>query len=332
MQQPSGNMTLSRRRLFEMSVLLPIMSVPLLAGCSKKESLSIAGHVWPGYELIQLAQSLDWINSNQIRLVDTHSATETMNLVRQGQVDAAKLTLDEVLRLCAEGLKLEVVLIFNVSMGADVVISRSDITELYQLEGKRVGFEKTALGAVMFNELLKTAQLSLDQVTPVNCTLDDHHQAWLNRDIDALITYEPVASQILQQQGGFRLFDSRKLPDMIFDVLAVRSDLPYYKGQYLKQLIKQHFRALNYFKTNPMDSSHRMADRLDLEPEQVLQIFRGLLLADETLNYGYLSHQDQRLSSAVSRLLQIMKAADILDAPCNTDQLFNPRYLSRSLL
>ncbi|UQB42327.1 ABC transporter substrate-binding protein [Thiomicrospira microaerophila] len=332
MHQPSGNLTLSRRQLIRFSALLPLAALATLSGCSQKETLNVAGHIWPGYEFIQLAQNFGWLNSKQISLIDTRSATETMNLFRQGKIDAAKLTLDEVLRLCVEGIELEVVLIFNISLGADVVISRPDITEPYQLEGKRVGFEKTALGAVMFNELLKTAQLSLEQVTPVNFTIDDHHQAWLRSDIDALITYEPVASQILQQQGGFRLFDSRKMPDMIFDVLVIRSDLPHYKGQLLKQLLQQHFKALYYFRTNPMDASHRMADRLKLQPEQVLQVFRGLLLADEALNYTYLSNQNQRLTEAVSRLLQIMKTADILDGECDTDKLFNPRYLSRNLL
>ncbi|WFE69619.1 ABC transporter substrate-binding protein [Thiomicrospira sp. R3] len=330
--QPSDDLFFSRRNLLKSAALMPLAPALLLSACSQKQPLRVAGHIWPGYEFIQLAQGFNWLNSNHVTLIDTASASESMDLIRQGKVDAVKLTLDEVLRLCAEGLSLEVVLIFNISMGADVVISRPEITELYQLEGKRVGFEKTALGAVMFNELLKTAQLTLDQVTPINCTIDDHHQAWLQFDIDALITYEPVASQILQQTQGYRLFDSRKLPDMIFDVLAIRSGLANYKNKYLNNLIQQHFNALNYFKLNPMDTSHRMADRLSLQPEQVLQVFRGLLLADETLNYAYLSNQNQRLSNAVTRLLQIMKTADIMDSDCNTKGLFNPRHLPRGLV
>jgi NitT/TauT family transport system substrate-binding protein len=305
------------------------MGAPFIIGCERSLPLSLAGHVWPGYEFIHLADQFSWINHDHLHLIKTSSATESMHAMRLGTVQAAKLTLDETLILCAEGLDIEVVLIFNISMGADVVLSRPDITELYQLEGKRVGFEKNALGALMFHTLLKQAQLTPEQVTPVNFTINDHNQAWSRSDIDALITYEPVATQLINQGNAYRLFDSRKMPDTIFDVLVVRKDLKPSQKKALKHLILQHFNALNYFKTNPMDASHRMADRLLLPPEQVLQIFRGLFMPDELANHGYLSLQDDRMIASVQTLLSVMKLANLLNAECPVDHFFNNRYLPR---
>ncbi|WP_052501466.1 ABC transporter substrate-binding protein [Thiomicrospira microaerophila] len=317
------------RRRFLQAGLCTIAAPWWLSGCERKIPLALAGHIWPGYEFIHLATQFNWLNNPGLHLVHTPSATESMDALRQGKVQAAKLTLDEVIRLCAEGLELEVVLIFNISMGADVVLSRPEITQLYQLEGKRVGFEKTALGSLLFHAMLKRAQLTTEQVTPVNLTIDDHNQAWLADDIDALITYEPVATQIVNQGKAFRLFDSRQIPDMIFDVLVVKKSLKPAQQSALKDLIAQHFNALRYFNSNPMDASHRMADRLALTPEQVLQIFRGLFIPDELANTAYLSGHDNRLAHSAHTLLQVMKVAKLLDAECDLEGLFTNRFLPR---
>lgn len=322
---------IKRRALIKMA--LGVVAAPwLLTGCRQKPPLLVAGHVWPGYEFIHLADHFNWLDKQEIILTKTKSASHSMDALRQGRVQAAMLTLDETIRLCSEGLELEIVLIFNISLGADVIISRPDITELYQLEGKRVGFEKTALGALMFHQLLKQARLTTDQVTPINFTIDDHHQAWLRPDIDALITYEPIASQIINTGNAYKLFDSRKMPDMIFDVLVVRKNLTTSQKRATEKLIAQHFQALRYFQSNPTDASHRMAERLDLIPEQVLTLFNGLFIPNPLANHAYLSKHDNRLANSAQTLLQVMKTADILAADCDLNRLYNNQFLPRDIL
>jgi NitT/TauT family transport system substrate-binding protein len=321
---------IKRRQLLQMG-LGAAFAPWLISGCERKQPLAVAGHIWLGYELIHLAKHFNWLNDNLVNLVHTASASESMDALRQGKVQAAMLTLDEVIRLCSEGLELEVALVFNVSLGADVVLSRPEITQLYQLEGKRVGFEKTALGALMFHSLLQQAQLTSEQVTPVNFTIDDHNQAWLRDDIDALITYEPVATQILRQGQAFRLFDSRRMPDMIFDVLAVNKSLKPSQQKAAKHLIDQHFNALRHYQTNPMDTSHRLSERLDLSPEQVLQAYNGLFLPNQLANTAYLSRHDDRLTKSAQTIQQVMKLAGLLNADCDLDQLFTSQFLPRNL-
>lgn len=322
---------LTRRQWIKTALAFGVTPFALTA-CTRPESLVLAGHVWPGYEFVHMAKGLNWLDTEGLQLLETASASESMNALRNGRANAAMLTMDEMLRLCSEGMDLKVALIFNISMGADVVLSRPEITRLSQLEGKRIGVENSALGALMLHELLDQAVMTPQDITAVPLTIDNHYQAWLENDLDAIITFEPVASHIVQENGAHRLFDSRKMPDMIFDVLVVKSEIAHKRGKTLRHLINQHFNALHHFRINPMDASHRMSARLDLSPESVLELFRGLVIPDELANYAYLSKQDDRLVDATEHLVNVMTAAGIMVEDCDLRNIFTNNYIPRGRL
>ena len=76
---------------------------PLSSACERAEKpLVVASHVWPGYELMFLAQREGWLPQG-ISLMETNSATVSRSVLAAGKADAAALTLDEVLRARAAG-------------------------------------------------------------------------------------------------------------------------------------------------------------------------------------------------------------------------------------
>lgn len=89
----------------------------ILPGCGQSAPLKVAAHVWPGYELMFLAKEQGWLDPERVELVSTPFASSSLEALISGQVDAAALTLDEVLSARDRGLPLTVVLVFNVSAG-----------------------------------------------------------------------------------------------------------------------------------------------------------------------------------------------------------------------
>ena len=276
-------------------------------------SVKIAAHVWPGYELLFLARSLDWLDANRVELVETESASASMQAFREGKVDAAALTLDEVLHLRAEGHPVTVVLVFNISAGADKLLVKPDITSLQQLEGKRLGYEAGAVGELMLMKLLAEAGLSREQLQLVPISIDLHYEYFTADRLDAVISYSPVSNRLLAE-NAVNLFDSRQLPDTIFDVLAVRTDrLNRQRRHALRQIIEAHFRARDYFNHNPYDSAYRMNERFQLPAAAVLDAYRGLILPDKAHNYRLLSgHADNivRTATMINLLLQSQGVAN----------------------
>ncbi|OYY95646.1 MAG: hypothetical protein B7Y41_03145 [Hydrogenophilales bacterium 28-61-23] len=299
---------------------------PWLAGCAEPgRPLTIANQVWPGYELMRLAQREGWLPKTGLALMDVASSKESLQALAEGRADGAGLTLDELLSARASGLPLTAVLVFDVSAGADALLVRPGIVRLPDLAGKRIGVEETPLGKFILHHVLTAAGLTPGDVTLVYHNHDRHLDIWKAGGVDALVTFEPGAS-LLEAQGAHRLFDSRQMPDTVFDVLAVRSDTLEKHGEALRGLVAGHFRGLEHLRANPQDAAFRMARRLKLPGQDVLQAFRGLDLPDLHANRRYLNGT---LAAVARQLSGIMLTAGMLPVPDRLERLSSAEYLPR---
>ncbi len=306
-----------------MIFLLGCLALALaLPGCEwlADKPITIAAYVWPGYEPIFLAQSEGWLDPQRVHLVETTSDTNSLTALAEGKVDGAALTLDEVLRARAQGLPLSVVMIFDLSAGADMVVARSSIKTLADLKGRRIGFEQGAVGELMLTESLRAAGLTKEDVTLVMLPVDQQRQAWQNDQVDAVVTFEPIASQLLAQ-GGRKVFDSGQIPNTIVDVLAIRSDtLDRNHAAAIRHLLAAHFRALDHLNRNPQDAAYRIAPRLGVSAENLLSLYKGLLLPDAAENYRLLAGASPELLASARKLSAIMIKNGLLkqDAPLSS--------------
>lgn len=301
--------------------------LPLLGGCSSSP-LKIAAHPWPGYELLFLAQREGWLTEKLVKLQTTASASESLQALANGSADAAALTLDEMLKARGNGIPLTAVLVFDLSAGADVVMARPGITSLRQLAGKRIGVEQSALGALVLQLTLQAAGLDQTRISVVPVTPDNHLEVWQAQQLDAVITYEPVASR-LGSQGARIIHDSRSMPGMIFDLLAVRTDLLHSRAEGLRAAVAGHFKALEHLQHNPQDAAYRMAGRLKLAPRQVLDTFRGLELPALYANQGYLGGAVPGIFAAARMLNDLMVAKGMLKRPDNLAELVSAAFLPK---
>ena len=296
-----------------------------LAACIPGPPLVVGSHVWPGYEFMFLARDEGWFSPGQIELVETHTASESIQALRDGRIEAAALTLDEVLLARAAGVPLSVVLVFNVSVGADKLLVRPGIETLEELRGRRIGVEASAVGALVLSQALEAADMTLADIVPVPIE-GPHREAWNAYDLDALVTYEPTASQLMLE-GADKIFDSTAMPDWIFDVLAVRQDVLKRKAGHVEALVEAHFRGLYALRHSPQDTAYRLAPRLELPGESVLAAYRGLVLPDLAGNQALLDTQEGRLTGAAAKLAGWMTANGRLAATESLDGLATAEYL-----
>lgn len=302
----------SRRKLLAVSGAMAV--APLLPGCGwlPDKPIAIAAHVWVGYEPMVMARDQGWLDAQQVQLLPTRNAVESLKALAEGRVQGAALTLDEMLGARASGLPLSLVLIFNISMGADMLVAQVGIQTLADLKGRRIGLEPSSVGALMLAELLRVAGLRKDDVQLLPISIDQQLAAWQRHQVDALITYEPLAAQ-LQAQGAIRLFDSRQIPNTIIDVLAMRRDvLDERHAHAVRHLLQAHFRALDHLKRSPQDAAYRMSRHLDLPAAEVLLAFKGLVLPDAEHNYRLLAGESPKLLASARKLSTIMVKNQLL--------------------
>lgn len=287
--------------------LAPLAAAPVLGGCfAREQTIRVAYHPWIGYETLLLASQFGWLPPTA-SLSRLRVASEALAALRDGQMDAAALTLDEVIRARAGGLDLVVVMVFDVSSGGDVVMVREGIDSLRDLAGKRVGVELGGVGEMLLDQVLMRANLAWDDVTVVDRPADRHLRAWRDGEIDAVVSYEPIATH-LREAGAQRLIDSRDFPDMIFDVLAVRRDRLDAVDHVLTDVIRAHFRGLRHLRTNLQDAVYRIADVHEVSERVVIWSIAGVLLPGLDANRNYLV-RDSRLFDAVRYLSPRLSSA-----------------------
>ncbi len=320
---PDAPASRRRRRLLAGSLL------PWLVGaCAPQPPLRLVGHPWPGYEPMFLAQTLGYLPA-EVTLLEAATLQESIRQTRAGQVDGAMLTLDEVLQLRDQGLALQIVLVFDISRGADLLLGRPGLRSLGDLRQRRLGVEDSALGALMLTLALEQAGLQRHQVTVLPVPYEQHESAWVGDHVDALITYEPVAGRLLAR-GARPLLSTRQLPETVFDVLAMRPEALARHGDPLRASLAGYFKALSYLRQNPWDAAYRVAPRLKISAEALIDSLRGLELPDRIGNLSYLSGVDNPLLKAARRLSPLMQQAGLLQHPVDTQDLVSPLYLPKA--
>ncbi|MFZ5875416.1 MAG: ABC transporter substrate-binding protein [Nitrospirota bacterium] len=288
-------------------------SVLFCVGCTTQpESVfRIGTNIWPGYEPLHMAKAQGYLEES-VRLVEYSSATQVIHEFRNGAIEAAALTLDEVLLLMQYGQTPQVVLVLDVSLGGDVILGQRELHRLADIRGHRVGVENTALGAYVLSRALEKAGLTQADITIVPLAVDQHANAFRKRAVDAVVTFEPVRSQLMTQ-GANPLFDSSQIPGEILDVLVVRADRMKSHIRQVDTLVRGWFEALRFLQQHPDEAAALVSKRLGIKPEEVAAAYKGLHFPDVAENHAYLSGRPSGLLKAAQRLTAVMTHEQLLD-------------------
>lgn len=295
-----------------------------LSGCSKNEPLKLSTHTWIGYETIPIAQQLDLIDE-EVNIFTTQSASDSLERLETGLVDAASLTLDEVIQARSRGVDLTVVLVMDVSAGADAVYARQPIENLSSLKGKRIAYEQGAVGEVVLLSMLKQAGLSIEDVSLVNFPINRMEGVWLNNLADVVISYEPTSSTI-EKHGGIRIFDSRQMPNLIVDVLAVRTDMLTSRGKSLKALVDAHFKALKFIQTRQPEALEMISKRTGESTAELEKALNGIYIPGLYENLALLKPGGELEQTSIA-LQSMLFERKMMKTTASLDALFNYQYL-----
>lgn len=301
-----------------------------LTGCQEPQAPFRVGAIaFAGYGFLFLAQEQGLLDGANVRLHELRSNTDVLRALALGRLEAAALTLDEVLTGIHFGLPLKVVAVLDVSAGADAVMGRAAFTRPEMARGQRVGVEGSAVGALMLSAFLEAAKLRPEDVRLVPMPLTETAAALREGKVDLVVTAEPWASQ-LEDIGATRLFDSRSIPGRIVDVLAVRSELLTARDDAIRRVLRGHFAAQARFRQSPESVLDPLGALLRLAPAAVPSAFSGLDLPDQAANARMLAPGGS-VAQGLPDLAQLLYRQGLISKAVDPSSLLDTRWVGGGL-
>lgn len=317
----------SSRQLGLFGLLITLLLVLIACTPAPPEPLRIAAGPFPGYEPLYLARELGLLDPDQVRLVEYAPGSQSLRAYRNGVVDGAALTADEVLLLAREGYDPRIVAVLDYSNGIDVVMARPEITSLAGLRGQRIGVENTALGAYFLSRVLHFAGLTKDDVQLVPTELSEHSRAYGEGRVDAVITYAPQR-EILSAQGAHQLFDSSLIPGEIVDLLVVRQRVLDHQSESVAHLLTGLFGALDHLARDPASSVQRMAPRVSMSEADFARALDELELPDLAQNLRLMQGNPPHLELTLTEIMELMIREGLLEGPVEVSGLIRGDLLN----
>ena len=160
-----------------------------------------------------------------IEVTQFNDYVESMNQYTAGAYDAVTLTnMDGLSIPAAGGVDTTAVIVGDFSNGNDAVILKGQ-SELAAIKGQTVNLVEFSVSHYLLARALESAGMSERDVNVVNTADPDMVGAFQTADVTAMVTWNPMVSEILALPDASKVFDSSQIPGEIIDLMVANTDV-----------------------------------------------------------------------------------------------------------
>jgi NitT/TauT family transport system substrate-binding protein len=234
-----------------------------MGGCMREPELPlrIGTNVWIGSEPLYLARDLKYLDRGVVQLVEYPSASEVSRAFRNQAIDGMVISLDELFVLAVDGLQPKIVVVADVSFGADVVVGHSACGRCGS-QRQAVAVESGALRTCLepsVGDQWNAGERRQHGAPGIERASRRLQTRSSRRRCDFGLSY-PDARQALTRSS------TAQIPGEIVDLLAVRSAIEK-NPRAAQALLTAWFKALDYLEREPKDAAARLAVREQITGE-----------------------------------------------------------------
>jgi NitT/TauT family transport system substrate-binding protein len=227
---PSNRRKNRASRVLVPAVLLLIAALAVSGNALAKDQFRIAWSIYVGWMPWDYAAESGivkkWADKYgiEIELVQINDYVESINQYTAGAFDGCVMTNMDALTIpAAGGVDSTALIIGDFSNGNDAVILR-DKTELAEIAGQKVNLVELSVSHYLLARALASVGLTERAVTVVNTSDADMVSAFASGGPTAVVTWNPLVSEILAMPNTAKVFDSSRIPGEIIDLLVVNTE------------------------------------------------------------------------------------------------------------
>lgn len=303
---------------------------------SSGSTVRLGFNLWSGFMPWQTAQEAKIFEENGLstELTWFPVLSDQLTAFNTGKLDAAGITVSDMLNGVVNGVPCKVVATTDISLGADAIVTSPDIQSIQDFAGKAASVEIGTVGHLLFLTALKQAGVPQDSVQIVNQAADAAITALIAGRTKIAYSYEPFVTQAVNEGKGKVIFSSKDVPGLIPDLLVVRQELIDQNPEAVQNLVNVWYKTLNYRQQNLQQALAIEAKQAGVSVEEYEALLGGLkwLTPEESLAAFQPGQTTESLIYTAKEASDFMVAQKLLPkaAPPMTD-LIDDRFLKQYL-
>jgi len=158
-----------------------------------------------------------------VEITQINDYVESINQYTAGEYDGCSMTNMDALSIPAGGgVDTTALIVGDYSNGNDGIILKQG-TKLKEIAGQKVNLVELSVSHYLLARGLESVGLAEKDITVVNTSDADLVAASKTDDVTALVTWNPLLSEILADSGRTLVFDSADIPGEIIDIMMVNT-------------------------------------------------------------------------------------------------------------
>jgi len=199
-----------------------------------------------------------------------------INAFNAGKIDIANLTLNDLFLSNANGVPCKIILMPDVSAGADAIVVSNSINSVQDFVGKQAGVEIATIGHLLFLQALAKNGVAPKSVPMINMAADAAVSAIIAGKLDVAYSYDPFITQLLKSGKGKVIFSSKDVPGLLADTIVAHQPLLDSRALEVQKLVDVWYQVLDFRQKNQGAAYTIEAKRAGVSVEDYAALQKGL--------------------------------------------------------
>lgn len=294
--------------LFLIALIMSLTVNACAIGQPKLQPLKIGISTWPGFDVVLYAKATDLFNKHglAVELIRFENLQDSARAVLRGSLDAAFVSLWDVVQIDSGNDKPTVLMVTNISHGADGIVTQPSIKSVEALRGKRVGAK---LGTV--NHLILLEALKLHHIKPTEVTIEDVSNETAvdllaNGKLDGAVIWEPLLGDTAKKIKGNIVYTTKEIDSLVIDTLVSRSTTVRAKKAAFTQFISTWLDVMHAVDVEPKVVYEQVGKQISQSGASFGKDYAGLKKGDIPLQKRMFQSQGG-LKQAIDQMAQFLK-------------------------
>jgi NitT/TauT family transport system substrate-binding protein len=285
---------------------------------------------WLGYGQWHVAAKKGLFKEHGLEDVEIVNFTTDADLnaaLASGQLDCANIATHTAMAFAAAGLPIKIVLLLDVSMTADAMLSDGSVTSIPELKGKQIAYEEGTTSDLLLNYALAANGMSVADIQKVPMPAADAGAALIAGKVPVAVTYEPYLTTAMKENSKVKMLYSASVePGLISDVLVVNEKFLAEKPGQILALVKTWDAAYAAYQTDTAGARAIIAEAVGDKPENLATAFDGVKY------YSVAENKQQLGGDYAKKVMPAVKdaatKAGILTKDVDAAGMIDPRFVN----